>query len=339
MSKGDLPKVTFGIIVLNGEPFTRYCLRALYPFAYEIIVVEGATASASTIATPDGHSTDDTLEVLRRFKDEEDLEDKVQIVVRDDFWREKDEMSQAYADRATGDYLWQVDIDEFYKPEDMDLIMKMLLQDAEITAVSFKIINFWGNLNYVTDGWYLRNGAEIFHRLFKWGTDYSYITHRPPTINNDIGRDVRSIKWIDGYKLAQHGIFLYHYSLLFPKQVQEKCEYYEHVEWLKKRGFQSWANDCFIHLQKPFRVHNVYEYPSWLERFHGTHPPEIMHMWEDIEKDRIKIKIRPNEDVEKLLSSLHYILRRGVIKQQYNVDQFYRRARRVGSIIKRKLFP
>ena len=64
MGKGELPKVTFGIIVLNGEPFTRYCLRALYPFAHEIIVVEGATVSASTIATSDGHSTDDTLETL-----------------------------------------------------------------------------------------------------------------------------------------------------------------------------------------------------------------------------------------------------------------------------------
>lgn len=36
------PRITFGMIVLNGEPFTRYNLRALYPFAHEIIVVEGA---------------------------------------------------------------------------------------------------------------------------------------------------------------------------------------------------------------------------------------------------------------------------------------------------------
>ena len=42
----DLPRVTYGIIVLNGEPFTRYCLRSLYPFAHEIIVVEGAVTAA-----------------------------------------------------------------------------------------------------------------------------------------------------------------------------------------------------------------------------------------------------------------------------------------------------
>ena len=64
MKNLDLPKITFGIIVLNGEPFTRYCLRALYPFAHEILVVEGA----APVATPDGRSTGGTLETLYRFK-------------------------------------------------------------------------------------------------------------------------------------------------------------------------------------------------------------------------------------------------------------------------------
>ena len=48
-------------------------------------------------------------------------EDELVIVTAEDdghpngFWPgEKDEQSRAYAKRATGDYLWQVDIDEFY---------------------------------------------------------------------------------------------------------------------------------------------------------------------------------------------------------------------------------
>jgi hypothetical protein len=52
-----IPKVTFGIIVLNGEPFTRYNLRALYPFAHEIIVVEEASPAAAHAATPDGQQS------------------------------------------------------------------------------------------------------------------------------------------------------------------------------------------------------------------------------------------------------------------------------------------
>src|SRR3546814_435211 len=104
------PRITFGMIVLNGEPFLRYNLRSLYPYAHQIIVAEGAAPGARNIATPQGHSRDGTLEVLRRFKQEEDPEDKVVIVTAEDeghpdgFWPgEKDEQSRAYAKRATGE--------------------------------------------------------------------------------------------------------------------------------------------------------------------------------------------------------------------------------------------
>ena len=127
------PRVTFGIIVLNGEPFTRYCLRSLYPFAHEIIVVEGGHEDTRAVTTPDGHSIDGTLEALQRFKSEEDPLDKVQIVTRDGLWQKTDELgnhrthqSRAYAERATGDYLWQVDIDEFYLPSSMATVLEML---------------------------------------------------------------------------------------------------------------------------------------------------------------------------------------------------------------------
>ena len=151
---GEFPRITFGIIVLNGEPFVRYNLRSIYPFAYEIIVVEGASIKAAAIASPDGHSVDGTLDTLYRFKEEEDGEDKLTIVTAEDqgypngFWPgDKDEQSRAYAERATGDYIWQVDIDEFYKPEDIQAVIKMLADDPSITGVSFYWKNFWGGFN------------------------------------------------------------------------------------------------------------------------------------------------------------------------------------------------
>src|SRR3546814_9140868 len=63
------PRITFGMIVLNGEPFLRYNLRSLYPYAHQIIVAEGAAPGARNIATPQGHSRDGTLEVLRRSEE------------------------------------------------------------------------------------------------------------------------------------------------------------------------------------------------------------------------------------------------------------------------------
>lgn len=310
----DLPRVTFGIIVLNGEPFTRFCLRALYPFAHEIIVVEGACMAAAGVATPDGHSSDGTLETLYQFQAEEDPEKKMQIITRDGFWSEKDEMSQAYSLRATGDYLWQVDIDEFYKPEDMRTVLEMLSHAPRITAVSFEQITFWGGFDYVVHSWYLRQYQRFFHRLFKWGPGYQYVTHRPPTVLDPEGRDLRTLNWLTGKELARRGIFLYHYALLFPKQVSEKCEYYGSAPWARRERAQQWARDVFMNLENPYRVHNVYDYPSWLERFTGDHPPEINTLCEDLQAGRINVEVRTNDDIERLLTSPEYRIGRAAVK-------------------------
>ncbi len=79
-----------------------------------------------------------------------------QIVTRDGFWPKKDELgrdrtpqSRAYAELATGDYLWQVDIDEFYRDTDTRAVLDMLAEDPSITAVSFPEIAFWGDIRYV----------------------------------------------------------------------------------------------------------------------------------------------------------------------------------------------
>ena len=87
-----MPRVTFGIIVLNGEPFTRYCLRAIYPFAHEIIIVEGGHEDTRAVATADGHSLDSTLDTIRRFCAEEDPENKMTLVTIDGFWPKRDEL-------------------------------------------------------------------------------------------------------------------------------------------------------------------------------------------------------------------------------------------------------
>jgi hypothetical protein len=327
------PRVTFGVIVLDGEPFTTYTLRSLYPFAHEIIVVEGAAPGARNIATQDGHSRDGTLEALRRFKAEEDPDGKVTIVTAEDdgypdgFWPgEKDEQSRAYARRATGDYLWQVDIDEFYLGEDIERVLAMLRDDPGIEAMTFRQITFWGGLDYVVDGWYLRRGAADYHRLFRWGPGYAYATHRPPTVTDPTGRDLRTGRWLDAATTAEQGIRLYHYSLLLPKQVIEKCDYYATAEWARRAGAIEWANDAYLALHRPFRVHNVYAYPSWLESYDGPHPEQVRRMVEDLRASGGSISLRRTDDIERLLGSRSYRLRRSLIQA---LDPWDRRARRL----------
>ena len=213
----------------------KYCLRSVYPYAHQIVVVEGASPGGASIATADGHSSDGTLAALRRFKSDEDPDDKVIIVTAEDeghddgFWPgEKDEQSRVYAARATGDYLWQVDIDEFYRDVDMQTVLDVLSNDG-VTAMSFKMVTFWGDPGYRVDGWTLRRGADYYHRLFKWGPGYTYISHRPPTVCDERGVDLRDRRWLDARATSALGVRLFHYSLLFPKQVREKGEYYKNA--------------------------------------------------------------------------------------------------------------
>lgn len=319
-----IPRISFGLIVLNGEPFTTYCLRSIYPFAHEIIVVEGAVRAAAAVATQGGHSTDGTLESLHRFKEREDPNHKLTIVTREGYWNEKDEMSQAYAQRATGDYLWQVDVDEFYRPKDMQSVLEMLTADPTIAAVSFKQLQFWGGFDYVVDGWFLKTGPEQVHRIFRWGPGYTYAIHRPPTVRDADGFDVRRGTCVMGYTLARRKIYLYHYSLVFPSQTIEKSRYYGEAQWAARVKSFEWAQEVFLDLKRPFRAHNVYQYPGWLERFQGSHPRQIEALRADLREGRVRIATRPTEDIERLLASRRYALGRSVLKLSTPLAWFIR---------------
>ncbi|MBN1256895.1 MAG: glycosyltransferase family 2 protein [Planctomycetes bacterium] len=307
------PRITFGIIVLNGEPFTRYCLRSLYPFAHQIIVVEGGSRHAEKFCTPDGHSIDGTLKVLKQFQAEEDPEDKIEIITRDSFWEEKGEQSQAYAVRATGDWLWQVDIDEFYRPEDMQRLLDLLVEKPEITAAAFHTLTFWGSLEVLVDGLMLRGAGREFRRLFRFGKGYRYSQHRPPTVLDPEGNNLWKGNRFNGVAMEKAGIMLYHYAMLFPQQVLRKCAYYDSLT--KGRRLESeWVRRCYQNLQSPYRVHNYYNHLSWLESFSGSHPPQVLAMMEDIRAGRLEVELRPMGDVAELLRKPGYRLGSAVLK-------------------------
>lgn len=308
------PRITFGMIVLNGEPFTRYNLRSIYPWANQIIVVEGACLAAASVATEDGHSSDGTLEALRRFMVEEDPENKIILVTAEDeghpngFWPgEKHEMSQAYAKRATGNYLWQVDVDEFYLESDMPIVINLLKNGAD--AINFPTPSFWGGINFIENGeYFLVSGAWQTPRLFAWGIGYTYLTHRPATVLDQHNFDTRSKKWIRAEQLKEIGINMYHYSMLLPKQVREKCLYYSQVDWTNFNTMEQWANDVFFSLKRPFSVCNSLQTPlSWLERYDGPHPKQILEMINNIKAGlHPDIELRPTNDIELLLNTSAY---------------------------------
>ena len=316
MIKNDFPKISFGIIVLNGEPFIKYCLRSLYQFSYEIVIVEGGHEDAKSVCTVDGHSIDSTLETLYTFKKEEDPESKIQIITRDGFWPKTDEwgrhrtpQSRAYAEKATGDYLWQIDIDEFYRFEDIEKVINMIKKDPSISGITFPFINFWGDINYKIEGWKFLRGGSYCHRVFKWGPGYSYVTHEPPTVFNDCGTDLRSLNWITGPKMRRKGIYMYHYSHLFPWQVRQKVQVYKDEKPDDCSEIIDWANNNYFKISNPFNIERHYWMPSWLEYYRGNHPVEVVKMIQDVKSGKIPIEMRDNTDAEFILSEKFYNIR------------------------------
>jgi hypothetical protein len=340
-----MPKVSFGIIVLNGEPFTRYCLRALYPFAHEIIVVEGGHEDTRAVTTPDGHSIDDTRSVLERFCSDEDPQGKVTIVTKDGFWPKTDEygkcrtaQSRAYAERATGDYLWQVDIDEFYREEDIRHVLEMLAQSPDISAMTFRGINFWGSLDIEVYGWAYQYSLRNHHRLFRWGPGYRYVTHEPPTVVDSEGRDLRALRWIGPKETAREGIHVYHYSLLFPWQVEQKTRLYEDERPVHYAGMHDWAKSNYFELRHPYHVHHMRHIGSWswLKRYSGDHPTEIRQMMDDIREGRVQAALRENSDAYRLLDSWWYRTGAVALEAAYYVMRAWKRARRVQGALRRR---
>jgi len=314
-----MPKITFGIIVVNGEPFIRYNLRSLYPWAHQIIIVEGACRTAKAVATPEGHSIDGTLQSLQRFQAEEDTEKKVILVhardegFKDGFWPEKTEMCQAFARRATGDFLWQIDSDEFYREEDMPEILKLLENGAG--RITFPQHSFWGGIDYVNNGLALAefdrgiSGA----RVFAWGKGFRYTQHRPPTVEDQDGRNVSLRGDLTAPLMAKQGIFRYHFSLVFPSLVFTKVGYYSVASQEKAEqggGFNSnihsWHESNFKRITDPYRLHNIPGFLSWIRPFRGTHPQQIVKMMSDIRSGRVSHELRADDDACALMRSCRY---------------------------------
>jgi len=318
----NLPRISFGIIVLNGEPFTRYNLKYLYPFAHQIIVVEGSSPRFAFNASPEGHSIDGTLELLRSIKREEDPENKITIVTAEDegypngFWPgHQTEQSQAYAKRATGNWLWQVDIDEFYQPEDTVKVINFLRANPSTTCLTFNSYHFWGGFDYILQGGLLMSRSfqgeswGAFRRVFMWAPGYRYVDHEPPTVCNAEGKDITHICKYNMSRLSAFPpIYLYHYTNIFPSQVIPKGKFYLYLSAgeSQKAKFEGFTE--ILDQKKGLRIFDHFGTYNWLRKFDGKHPLAIETLRQDIDSGFIRINLISTEDIKDLLTSYKYIL-------------------------------
>jgi hypothetical protein len=243
MDSNDI-KITFGMIVFNAESILpenmlSLCVENVYPFAHEIIIVEGATKAINHYwdgntdsFTLDGKSTDNTIDVIKGFPDP--LK-KIQLIESRGFWNGKTEMCNKYASLATGNYIWQLDSDEFWKHKDIHKIIDLLKKESP-DAIHFMMNHFFGDFKHCIDErqdnkW---GNSEPLKRIFKHIPGKSYwFRHEPPEYVCD-GKLCNNGKVINKYETLKMGIKMQHYSYVSRTQAEFKDKFFGETNNLKE---------------------------------------------------------------------------------------------------------
>ncbi|MBN2136632.1 MAG: glycosyltransferase [Sedimentisphaerales bacterium] len=274
------PRFSFVMIVLNGMPLIEYSLKAIYDFAHEIIIVEGAVEKCMFAAGADGGSIDGTAEFIESFPDPQG---KIRLIRGR--WPEKCEMQNEALKYVTGDYVWLVDCDEVYKKDDLEKIKGILRDDPSITQVNFIPDSFWKGFEYIFVSSRFFEEECHYRRLFKYATGAVFTTHRPPTMVWSGRRETtEQTHLLSGSATRNMGIMPYHYSYVFDKQVRQKIELYHRYGWGRQWhvDLQQWYEECFSKWTPENRQEIDSRYPIWTgdmksrtQVFTGTHP-EVM---------------------------------------------------------------
>lgn len=250
-------KITFGMIILNGDQVLEESLHSVYPYAHQILIAEGPVGywQQQGVTT----STDGTNEILKNFPDPEN---KIKIVHSQ--YSEKDDQCNAYMEflDSETDYIWNLDCDEVFKPEDIETVIG-LLETERYTSVGFKSITFYGGFDKYLTGF--EEGAE-FIRIRKVYPGSYWKTHRPPTIAHKIENPWPE-KHLNFNELAErYGVRMYHYSYVFPDQVFNKLKYYK--EYLNK---ENCIDDYFEKIYLPWVLGDNIEKERIEQKYNGVH--------------------------------------------------------------------
>jgi len=284
-------KVSFGMIVLNGDFVLKQCLEAVEPFAHQILVAEGPVSywQSKGLTT----STDRTNQILDGFNSP-----KLKVIHGQ--FSEKDAQCKAYMQfrDPAADYIWNLDSDEVYKGCDIEATLK-LVRDEKYTSVGIRSRSFFGGFDHYITGF--EEKKDNFLRVFKVYPGSTWLTHRPPTIVHTVGSNILTPKHLDSNTLFDRtGALMWHYSYVFPRQVRTKVSYYKDALSKEKciddyyhRVYLPWVlGDNLKRKAIEDEFQGVHEWkPAYRGEArtaimdHGSHPSPIISAWASLKAE------------------------------------------------------
>jgi hypothetical protein len=262
-------RISFCLIAYNEAVTLAANLRSLYTTAHEIIICEGSIALLRKQLGLATRSDDGTCELLEAFPDPQR---KLRIIQRE--WQDKNEMSAAYAQVATGDLIWHVDADEFYDDAALAGVPREFERDPALLTLDVPMYVFWKSPQWVLAT------ADGDDRWFR----YARVLRRTP------GMSVRHIpvrRVIEG-RVDESGrrgplddrIVAWHYAWNDDARVRTKMELYARrdssttrADWLQE-VWDRWTHDS-PPSDWPDGVHPSTQWRLWPRRYDGRHPRSV----------------------------------------------------------------
>jgi hypothetical protein len=261
-------KLTFGIIVLNGDFFLKQLLESIYPVAHAICIAEGAVSYHSN-KFPSG-STDDTVNIIKSFPDPQR---KIKYTTGK-IYAEKTEQCRAWFDMVPWDtdYIICNDADEIHTPENLETLIEFLEREKP-TSVGFKSDSFYGGFKRIIGGF---ERDHSFKRVLRYYPNAVYRTHRQPTLAWDIPSDPDSDEYDIGRIAGLHitgnqlwddtGITMWHGSYVSPGAVKEKIEYYENAVIAPGKCIPNYFDEVYL----PWVLGDDYKKVEIEEKYNGV---------------------------------------------------------------------
>lgn len=274
-------KICFAMIVYNSDYVLKQTLDSIYEYASQIVINHAPVKNFK-------NKPDNTGKILSEYKDPDN---KITIInVPGD---EKTDLCKSYMPLINKDieFLWTIDADEVFKPEDIKKTIAVL-KERKPHVVGFIMRTFVGGFTHYLTG-YERN--YNVRRIFKYEPGCKYVAHRPPKLSTE---NVKDPVIIEGKEMFEkYDVEFYHYSYVFPRQVKEKVEYYESSVIAKGNCIPNFFENVWLRwamnknrdrIEEKYK--GVHEFEPKIrgeclpEKFEGTHPMVIENVRTELQK-------------------------------------------------------
>jgi glycosyltransferase involved in cell wall biosynthesis len=193
------------LAVHNEEGWVEYNLRNNYEEFDIIRVVEGAVIGRPN-STPDGHSTDNTLEQIRNFPDPDN---KIELITANRHFKSLEEQKQTFLDYANdGEWLVIVDCDEFYLEGEVNRVRKAIEKHPMASEIIPTFLHFY------RDFFHLRaphpEWQPQHQRIIRYQNGLRYHTH--PVATDAQGRCTYFTPGYQPNRYTVPGLYIFHYG-------------------------------------------------------------------------------------------------------------------------------